>query len=70
MPNLVPSISAKLEAHRLAGIETGAHTLHPYYQGYSLANIPGAICRWASRRSAAMRWPPGLWRLSPARSAR
>ena len=46
MPNLLPSILAKLEAHRLDGIDTGPHTLHPFYQGYSLANIPAAVCRW------------------------
>jgi hypothetical protein len=46
MPNLVPSILSKLEAHRLDGIDSGPHTLHPFYGGYSLANIPGAVCRW------------------------
>ena len=46
MPDLVPSILAKLEAHRLDGIDTGPHTQHPYYQGYSLANIPASVCRW------------------------
>jgi hypothetical protein len=42
----MPSILSKIEAHRLDGIDSGPHTLHPFYQGYSLANIPGAVCRW------------------------
>ncbi len=46
MPNLMPSILARLEAHRLPGIDSGPHTLHPFYGGYSLANIPAAVCRW------------------------
>ena len=46
MPNLVPAILPKLEAHRLPGLDTGPRTFHPYYEGYSLANIPASICHW------------------------
>ena len=46
MPNLVPELLPKLEAHRLSGLETGPHTLHPYYEGYSLANLPASLCHW------------------------
>jgi len=31
MPNLVPTILPKLEAHRLPGLDTGPRTIHPYF---------------------------------------
>jgi len=46
MPNLVSSILPKLEAHRLPNLDTGLRTFHPYYEGYSLANIPASVCHW------------------------
>ena len=46
MKNLASVLLPRLEAHRLLGINSGPDTLHPFYEGYSLANIPGSICRW------------------------
>jgi hypothetical protein len=46
MPNLVPAQLPTLEAHRIAGLETGQSTIHPYYEGRSLANLPASVCQW------------------------
>jgi hypothetical protein len=46
MPNLVPGLLPRLEAHHLPGLETGPHTHHPFYEGYSLANLPASVCHW------------------------
>lgn len=46
MDNLVPELLPRLENHRIAGLDTGPATLHPYYDGLSLANIPAGVCHW------------------------
>ncbi len=46
MNNLVPVLLPRLEAHRLPGIHGRPDEIHPFYEGYSLANVPGSICRW------------------------
>lgn len=44
MQNLVDQIIPDLKNHKIPGIHTGENTIHPYYDGYSLVNLPGSIC--------------------------
>lgn len=46
MRNLVPVLLPRLEAHRLDGLNVGLEALYPFYDGFSLANIPSGICAW------------------------
>lgn len=46
MKNLVPDLLPRLTARRLPGIPMGPDTFFPAYDGYSLCNVPGSICRW------------------------
>ncbi len=46
MQNLVPVLLPRLEAHRLGDLNAGPDAVYPFYDGYSLVNIPGSICRW------------------------
>lgn len=46
MPNLTARLLPRLKANRLTGINLGANTIHPAYQGLSLANLPASICHW------------------------
>ncbi len=45
MQNLVNQILPLIREHKITGLDTGENTIHPYYDGYSLVNIPGSICR-------------------------
>src|SRR5512133_2292780 len=44
--DLVPELLPVLEAHRLEGLDAGPGALYPFYDGYSLANLPASICHW------------------------
>jgi len=46
MPNLVPELMPRLQAHRLPGLSLDPEMIFPYYQGYSLVNLPASICLW------------------------
>jgi hypothetical protein len=46
MPDHVKSLLPGLESHHIPGLDTGTGTLHPYYQGHSLVNLPSSICHW------------------------
>lgn len=46
MQDLLPSLMPKLEVHRLKGIDAGSKAFYPYYDGYSLVNLPASICHW------------------------
>lgn len=46
MRNVLPVLLPRLEAHRLDGLNAGPDAFYPYYQGYSLANLPSSICHW------------------------
>lgn len=46
MPDLTPILLPVLKSHRLAGLDTGANTLHPAYADNSLINIPASVCHW------------------------
>jgi hypothetical protein len=35
-----------IQKQRLEGLALGEESIHPYYQGLSLLNIPSSICRW------------------------
>lgn len=37
---------ARLAENRLAGLVLGDSSLHPYYSGRSILNIPASVCRW------------------------
>lgn len=55
MRNLVPEILPVLESHRLHGLDAGPGAVFPFYEGYSLANIPASICRWLGIPAFGMR---------------
>lgn len=46
MQNLLPVLLPRIESARLAGLDTGAGTIAPQYDGCALNNLPGSICRW------------------------
>lgn len=46
MKNLLPDILPRLEHNRLAGLDAGPGSFFPYYDGYSLVNLPASICDW------------------------
>lgn len=46
MHNLLPDLLPRLEAHRLDTIDAGAQAFYPFYDGYSLANLPASILHW------------------------
>jgi hypothetical protein len=46
MPDTRNDILARLRAHRLPGLDLGRDFLYPYYQGYSILNVPSTICKW------------------------
>ena len=45
MPDLSENFLPRLKAHRLPGLDLGAGSVYPNYEGYSLLNLPGGICR-------------------------
>jgi hypothetical protein len=46
MRNLVPTLLPRLEARRLEGLNFGPDEIDPFYDGYSLVNLPASICHW------------------------
>jgi hypothetical protein len=46
MPDLGEKFLPRLKAHSLPGIDLGAGSLYPNYEGYSLLNLPGSICHF------------------------
>lgn len=40
------SLLEKYRRHALPGIPRGAGQIHPFYDGYSIANLPAGICAW------------------------
>ncbi|NPV40448.1 MAG: hypothetical protein HPY72_03770 [Anaerolineae bacterium] len=40
------SFQEKYRQHALPGIPRGAGQIHPFYDGYSIANLPASICAW------------------------
>lgn len=45
MQNLLPDLLPRLEANRLE-INAGTDAFYPFYNGYSLANLPASILHW------------------------
>ena len=45
MLNLVDQVLPIIKEHKIPGLETGNDTIHPYYNGFSLVNLPGSICK-------------------------
>ncbi len=46
MPDLTSRYLPRLIAQRLPGLDLGNNTIHPCYEGLSLANLPASLCRW------------------------
>ncbi len=46
MQNLVPDLLPRLEEHRLSDLDAGPDAFYPYYEGYSLVNLPDSVCHW------------------------
>ncbi len=46
MQNLVPALLPRLAEHHLDGLDAGSDAFYPYYEGYSLLNLPASICHW------------------------
>jgi hypothetical protein len=46
MHNLVPQLLPQLKARSLPGFDAGPGMIYPYYEGFSLANLPASICHW------------------------
>ncbi|RPJ45289.1 MAG: hypothetical protein EHM21_09505, partial [Chloroflexi bacterium] len=46
MRNLAPALLPRLETRRLEGLDLGPGTIDPFYDGYSLVNLPASICHW------------------------
>ncbi|HSV86069.1 MAG TPA: alkaline phosphatase family protein, partial [Levilinea sp.] len=47
MPGINPELMAELEHnHPFPDLEIGPGLIYPYYDGYSLVNLPGSICDW------------------------
>ncbi len=46
MHNLFPSIFDKIQDFLLPGIHKFPGQVHPYYAGFSIANLPASVCRW------------------------
>ena len=44
MPDHVSNLLPGLESNRITGLDTGRGTLHPFYNGNSLVNLPASIC--------------------------
>ena len=36
----------RLERHQITGIPKHEKEIHPFYKGYSIANLPASILRW------------------------
>ena len=53
MTDLNSSILPILQAHHLDGITLDADMQAPFYEGFSLANLPGSVCRWLGQKN----WP-------------
>jgi hypothetical protein len=45
MADQVAELLQTLRAYRLPGIDLGVDVQHPYYDGYSILNVPSTICR-------------------------
>jgi hypothetical protein len=47
MPNLLPTQLIELENNRaISNLDVGPGSIYPYYDGYSLVNLPASICQW------------------------
>ena len=46
MKNLLPDLLPRLEKKRINGLDAGPRAFYPYYDGYSLANLPASVCHW------------------------
>jgi len=44
MPDHVSNLLPDLESNHITGLDTGRGTLHPFYRGNSLVNLPASIC--------------------------
>ncbi len=65
MKNLTPDLLPRLEAHRLGDLNAGPGSVYPHYNGYSLVNIPGSICRWLGVPDLAEPLAPEIHDLRP-----
>jgi hypothetical protein len=45
MADLTAKIFPKLKTHRLPGLDLDTEFIYPYYDGYSILNIPSSICQ-------------------------
>jgi hypothetical protein len=46
MINLVPELLPEIAAHHFASLDLGKNAIYPYYDGFSLVNLPSSICQW------------------------
>ena len=46
MKDLLPHLLPVLEQKRIAGLDAGPVAFYPYYEGYSLVNLPSSVCHW------------------------
>ncbi len=46
MPDFVDSLKPNLLSHKIPGLYLGPGAVHPHYNGFSLLNVPGSLCRW------------------------
>jgi hypothetical protein len=57
MPSILNQQLAELENHRpFPTLDCGPGSIYPYYDGYSLVNLPASICRWLDAPELGM--PP------------
>jgi hypothetical protein len=45
MPDLTVEIMTRLVRHRLPGLDLGDEFIYPNYDGFSILNLPGSVCR-------------------------
>ena len=45
MPDLTAEMLPRLTRHRLPGLDLGDEFIYPNYEGYSILNLPGSVCR-------------------------
>ncbi|HTX79673.1 MAG TPA: alkaline phosphatase family protein [Longilinea sp.] len=46
MPDHVNSLLPGLQSNHINDLDTGSGTLHPFYPGRSLVNLPASVCHW------------------------
>ena len=46
MTDLTNALLQRLRTHRLPEIDLGQNAQHPAYDGLSILNIPGSVCKW------------------------